>query len=91
MEMNDQALKEFNFHGSSVRTVMIKGEPWWVVADVCAVLEIENVGNAISRLEKDDVRQADTLRSNGRPYKMAVVSEPGLYDLLIRSTALESS
>jgi hypothetical protein len=22
-----------------VRTVMIKGEPWWVAADVCAVLE----------------------------------------------------
>jgi prophage antirepressor-like protein len=85
MEMNDQALKQFEFRGASVRTVMIKGEPWWVAADVCAVLEIENVGNAISRLEKDDVRQADTLRSNGRPYKMTVVSEPGLYELIIRS------
>jgi anti-repressor protein len=40
MEMNDLALKEFNFHGSSVRTVMIKGEPWFVAADVCAILEI---------------------------------------------------
>jgi prophage antirepressor-like protein len=39
MEMNEQALKQFDFRGTSVRTVMIKGEPWWVAADVCAVLE----------------------------------------------------
>jgi prophage antirepressor-like protein len=63
METNDQALKNFDFRGASVRTVMIKGEPWWVAADVCAVLEIENVGNAISRLEKDDVRLADIIDS----------------------------
>jgi prophage antirepressor-like protein len=25
MEMNDQALKQFDFRGASVRTVMIKG------------------------------------------------------------------
>jgi prophage antirepressor-like protein len=63
MEMNDRALTKFDFRGASVRTVMIKGELWWVAADVCAVLEIENVGNAISRLEKDDVRLADIIDS----------------------------
>jgi hypothetical protein len=52
------------------RTVMIKGEPWWVAADVCAVLEIENSKQAVARLEKDDVCQTYTLRSNGRPYQM---------------------
>jgi BRO family, N-terminal domain len=51
--MNDQGLKKFDFRGASVRTVMIKGEPWWVAADVCAVLEIENSRDAIrKRLEK---------------------------------------
>jgi anti-repressor protein len=40
MEMNEQGLKKFDFRGASVRTVMIKGEPWFVAADVCAILEI---------------------------------------------------
>jgi anti-repressor protein len=83
--MNDQALKQFDFRGASVRTVMIKGEPWRVAADVWAVLEIENTKQAVARLEKDDVCQTYTLRSNGRPYQMTVVSEPGLYKLIIRS------
>jgi prophage antirepressor-like protein len=26
MEMNEQALKQFDFHGAPLRTVMIKGE-----------------------------------------------------------------
>jgi anti-repressor protein len=84
--MNDQGLTIFEFHGASVRTVMKKGEPWWVAADVCAVLEIENPRDAIrKRLEKDDVDLVYTLRSNGRPYQMTVVNEPGLYELIIRS------
>jgi hypothetical protein len=83
--MNDQGLKQFDFRGASVRTVMIKGEPWWVAADVCAVLEINNSPDAIRRLEKEDVALTDTLRSNGRPYKMQIINEPGLYDLIIRS------
>jgi hypothetical protein len=83
--MNDPALKQFDFRGASVRTVMIKGEPWWVAADVCAVLEINNSPDAIRRLEKEDVALTDTLRSNGRPYKMQIINEPGLYELIIRS------
>jgi prophage antirepressor-like protein len=64
--MNDQGLKKFDFRGALVRTVMIKGEPWWVAADVCAVLEIENSRDAIrKRLEKDDVDLADITDSMG--------------------------
>jgi prophage antirepressor-like protein len=85
MEMNDLALKQFDFRGASVRTVTIKGEPWWVAADVCAVLEIENSRHAISRLEKDDVALADIIDSMGRRQKATVINEPGLYELLIRS------
>jgi prophage antirepressor-like protein len=48
------------------------------------VLEIENTKQAVARLEKEDVCQTYTLRSNGRPYQMTVVSEPGLYELIIR-------
>jgi anti-repressor protein len=79
MEMNEQALKQFDFRGASVRTVMIKGEPWWVAADVCAVLEIENTKQAVARLEKDDVCQTYIIDSMCRKQKVNVINEPGLY------------
>jgi anti-repressor protein len=77
--MNDQGLKKFDFRGASVRTVMIKGEPWWVAADVCAVLEIENTKQAVARLEKDDVCQTYIIDSMCRKQKVNVINEPGLY------------
>jgi anti-repressor protein len=48
MSMDTQALKNFDFRGASVRTVMIKGEPWFVAGDVCEILGIENVSDALS-------------------------------------------
>ena len=36
--MND--LRTWNFEGHEVRTVEIDGEPWFVLADVCKVLEL---------------------------------------------------
>ena len=32
-------LQTFNFERHDVRIVMKDGEPWWVAADVCKVLE----------------------------------------------------
>jgi prophage antirepressor-like protein len=45
---------------------MIKGEPWWVVADVCAVLDLDNPSYVIKRIEKDDLVLADAIDSMGR-------------------------
>ena len=38
--MND--LQIFNYNGNEVRTIQKDGEPWWVLKDVCDVLNIEN-------------------------------------------------
>ena len=68
-----------------VRVVMIDGEPWFVAADVCRVLEISNSRAAVSRLdddEKDAVGITDTI---GRQQQMTVVNEPGLYRLIFSS------
>ncbi len=68
-----------------VRVVELNGEPWFVAADVCRVLEIKNVSDAISRLdddEKDAVGITDTI---GREQQMTVISESGLYALTITS------
>ena len=33
-------LQIFNYNGNEVRTIQKDGEPWWVLKDVCAVLDI---------------------------------------------------
>lgn len=77
----------YMFEGKDVRVVMIDGEPWWVLVDVCRVLGIGNPAQATSRLDDDEYMQVDSnLISNevgGRdPY---VISEPGLYSLILGS------
>lgn len=72
-----------------VRTVLRDGEPWFVAADVCRALGIENSRDAVSRLDEDEkgVAIADTL---GGKQEMQVVSEPGMYSLIFASRKPEA-
>ncbi len=79
------AIQHFDFEGASVRTHMKGDEPWFVLSDVCRVLEITNVGNAAARLdddEKGDIRSVDAI---GRDQQMIIVNESGLYSLILTS------
>lgn len=76
-----------------VRTVIVDDEPWFVAADVCRALELGNPSQAISRLDDDEV----TLTTNeghsgklGGPQKMNIVSEAGLYSLILKSRKPEA-
>ena len=62
--------------------MMRDGEPWFVAADVCRVLEIQNPTDTVRRLDEDEVT-LDQIEGNHRP--MNLVSEPGLYRLIGRS------
>lgn len=76
--------------GQQVRTVLVDGEPWFLASDVCAALDITNVGNALGRLdddEKSSIRLADG--TPGNPTR-AVINEPGLYSLIVRSDKSEA-
>lgn len=70
--------------GREIRVIMRDGEPWWVGRDVCAALDLRNVSQALGRLETDerDVCVADT---PGGEQRLSVISEPGLYSLIMRS------
>lgn len=75
----------FDFEGASIRTIKRDDGPWFVLADVCRVLGIANVGNAAGRLdadEKDDIGLTDTI---GRIQQTIIVNEAGLYRLILRS------
>lgn len=72
----------FDFEEQAVRVVMRDGDPWFVAADVCRVLEISNPTDAVKRLD-DDEFTLDTIEGSHRPTNL--VSESGLYALVLTS------
>lgn len=70
-----------NNNFGTLRTTDKDGEPWFVAADICRVLEIKNVGQAIERLD-DDERLMLNIGRQGNAY---LVNEPGLYSLVLAS------
>lgn len=78
-------LTPFAYGTQQVRTILIGDEPWFVAADVCAVLEIANARQAVARVDRDDVCQVDVIDSLGRGQNAYAVNESGMYELVIRS------
>jgi anti-repressor protein len=80
----------FNFGVNPVRVLVDeRGEPWWIAADVCAVLEIANPRDAMSRLDPDEKGVGSTDTPGGRQ-EMVTVSESGLYSLVLGSRKPEA-
>lgn len=75
----------FNYGAQQVRTVTgSDGEPWFVAADVCAVLGIVNVGNAVGRLDGAD-KGLHPVDTPGGRQNLGIINESGLYDLVLDS------
>ena len=69
----------------SIRVIMIDGEPWFVLKDVCAALEIGSPHKVAERLDEDDRNQIPFTDSIGRLQETTIVNEPGLYSVFLRS------
>ncbi|MER6382076.1 BRO family protein [Streptomyces sp. NPDC001118] len=65
-----------------------QGEPWFVAADVCKALEL-HTGRALARLDADEKGVRST-QTPGGAQSLAVVSEPGLYRLILGSRKPEA-
>ena len=65
------------------------GNLWFVASDVCAALEISNNRDAIGSLDDDEKGVGITDTPGGRQ-KMAIITEPGLYSLVLRSRKPEA-
>ncbi len=76
---------KFNEKDANVRIQMIDGNPWFVVKDLCAILEHSNHKVAIQGLDDDEVRKVYLTDSLGREQETYVVNESGFYALVIRS------
>ena len=72
-----------------MRVVEKDGEPWFVAKDVCDILELENITNALKSLDSDDLTLT-ILKSGGQNREMKLISESGLYTLILRSNKPEA-
>lgn len=85
-------LQIFNYNGKEVRTIQKDGEPWWVLKDVCDVLNIENHKDLPKRLEDDEVGRFDLPhpQSRNKTLEMLCINESGLYNVILRSDKPEA-
>ncbi|QDP43671.1 antirepressor [Gordonia phage PhorbesPhlower] len=83
-QSTSHAVVPFTYGDTAVRTIVIGGDPWFVLADLCKVLDIANTRNVASRLAADmkGVRRMDT---PGGPQDLSIVNEAGMYEVVIRS------
>lgn len=86
--MNELKIFEKEEFGK-VRVVGHDGDPWFVAKDVCECLELGNPRSSLALLDEDEkgVHSVDT---PGGKQEMTIVSEPGLYSLILRSRKPEA-
>lgn len=84
-------IQTFNFHTATVRTLVDEnGESWFVAKDVCDILGIDtnHLREALDDDEITNLRNPEVWNKPGRA--PLIISEPGLYKLIMRSRKPEA-
>lgn len=82
--MNELSI--FHYHDNEIRTIERDDGVWWVLADVCKVLDVKNITDTANRLE-DDERGRFNLGRQGEAW---IINESGLYNVILRSDKPEA-
>ena len=78
-------LKVFSYEGNEIRTVQKNGETWWVLRDVCEILDLTTPARVAERLDDDEVSLTHIIDSIGRKQETTIMNESGLYNVILRS------
>ncbi|WP_316391849.1 BRO-N domain-containing protein [Citrobacter farmeri] len=88
MEQSQAAVFKFESN-DTIRSVLINGSPWFVAQDICTALRIQNVTQALDKLDSDE----RSILNIGHEYRaifdkrvkeINIISESGLYTLILR-------
>ena len=84
---------EFNTNGgnNTIRVIEIEGEPWFVSADAQIAMGYTqgNYSNIRKKLN-DDEKATKRVNTLGGPQNVSIISESGLYKLVMRSDKPEA-
>lgn len=83
------ALEVFRYVGQDVRTLIVDGEPWFVLSDLTRVLGLSQF--RADRLDDGVIRNHPIEDRMGRSQMSTIVSEPGMYEVVIRSDKPEAA
>lgn len=89
----ETSMTVFQFESMPVRITDRDGAPWFVAADVCKVLKLRNTPESVRSLDDDErgsIRISDRTSPLGGNPNMTIISESGLYALIIRSNKPEA-
>lgn len=78
-------IKIWNFEESTVRTLTIDGEPYFVGKDVADVLGYEAARNAIAAHVDAEDKLTHQISASGQMRKVTLINESGLYSLILGS------
>ena len=84
--MKDEIQIFRNEEFGEVRIVTIDNEPWFVAVDICRALALSNPTVTVARLDEDERAKFNL----GRQGEATVVSESGLYTLILGSRKPEA-
>lgn len=72
----------FNYEQQQVRMVERKGEPWFVLADLCHILGLSNPTMVSKKLDEDERAKSDL---GLQEKNVTIVNESGMYAVILRS------
>lgn len=86
MDSEMVALTSFFYESAGVRVLGTKMEPWFVCRDVFEILEIpiNYMARTLKKLD-DDEKGAIKLMTPGGVQEVWIISEPGLYKIMLRA------
>ena len=84
-------IQRFDFKGASLRTLTDEaGEPWFVLKDCMSILDLGNPTETVKMFDKDEFSTTEVIDSIGRRQQTYIISEPGLYRLVMKSRKPEA-
>jgi anti-repressor protein len=82
-----QEMIPFTYEGTPMRTVVVESEPWFVSMDALDILGLHR--SSLTALD-DDEKGVHTVDTLGGVQRVGIISEPGLYSLILRSRKPEA-
>lgn len=79
-------IAKFDFNGQAVRTITVNGEPWFVAGDVAKVLGYRKASDMTRVIDAQD-KGAQMVRTAGGDQETTVITEPGLYGVIMQRQA----
>ena len=78
-------LQLFNYEHHEVRTITVDGEPWFVLNDLCKVLDVGNPSMVAERIDPLTLSKTEVQNSRGQMRETSIVNESGMYEVVIRA------